>query len=658
MSSQEKVGPALKTIYSKAQEAFYREMEEGRAAVPDKRSSERLRQHGAEMVGRGVSRKLQEKPRKKQGIPRLLEIAEKRRGLLVISCVLALIGAVGRMAPFVTVYLMVVEVVANWDALPAVDWSYLGALTILTFAAAAVQGIALYLSTMCAHTAAFNILYEVRIQLMAKLARVPSGFFSQTRQGEVKKVMNADVEQIEGFVAHSLPDAVSAVAAPLFTTVFLFTVDWRFSIAVLAPIVLAFFFTGRALKTPEGAACQAAMRESREKVEGTIVEYVHGMNVVKVFNRSLSAFKRFESDTQEYVDNVCWATHYNMAGMAAMLTALGTQVLFLMLAALLILPSVRDYPAFVSTVLLFFLVGSAMKEPVFQMIQKILQVNVINAAVDRIDEIVGYPEVVVADHPVQPDAADVEFCHVDFSYGGEAKAIKDVSFILQAGSITGLVGPSGGGKSTIANMVLRFFDADSGEIRIGGVDVRDVDPEELTNLVSYVFQDSILLGDTIENNIRMGNKTATVGQVVEAAQAANIHEVIENLPQGYDTTIGPGGTYLSGGEAQRLAIARVFLKDTPIVVLDEATAYADAENETKIQQAFARLAQDKTVLIIAHRLKTVEAADRILVMNEGCLAGEGTHEQLLANNAVYQGMVKANERRDSWEITVDENGGW
>lgn len=345
--------------------------------------------------------------------------------------------------------------------------------------------------------------------------------------------------------------------------------------------------------------------------------------------------------------------------MGRLYAVIGAQVLFLLATTLAVLPTVNEadpvaYAKFLSTVLLFFLVGAGMKEPVMQMVSQSIQLNTVNVAVARVDEILDYPEVVEPLHPATPRDAGIEFEQVRFSYAGEdgPRALDSVSFRLPSGTVTGLVGPSGGGKSTIAALILRFFDVQEGSIRIGGANVKDIAYEDLTDLVSFVFQDSFLLADTLDANIRMGNEEASREQVMDAVRAASVEDVVERLPQGLDTIIGPGGTYLSGGEAQRVAIARVLLKDTPIVVLDEATAYADAENEGKIQRAFARLAQEKTVLIIAHRLKTVEAADRILVMEEGKLVGQGVHAELLASSETYRAMVAANEVRDTWDLST------
>jgi len=269
--------------------------------------------------------------------------------------------------------------------------------------------------------------------------------------------------------------------------------------------------------------------------------------------------------------------------------------------------------------------------------------------VNRIDDILNQPEISESGGG-NPQTHDVTFSDVSFSYSEGLQAVKNVSFHLPQGSITGLVGPSGGGKSTVAQLLLRFYETGQGSIQIGSVDIKYIPPDKLTNLISYVFQESFLFHDTVENNIRMGNTKASREEVEQAAKNACIDEVINELPHGFDTIIGEQDAYLSGGEKQRIAIARVFLRDTPIVILDEATAYADAENESKIQQAYASLAKNKTVLIIAHRLKTVERANQILIMEKGTLIGAGTHESLLAGCASYQNMVSANERRERWTI--------
>ena len=670
--------PALRTVFSSAQREFYESLAAGGgarastgaadegapppAAAPEgSQAPAAVPSPAAPAAGPAApgARPAAEPPAKnarpKQGHARLMELAGSRARPLAGACALAVLSAAARLAPYFTIYLMVRAIILNWNDLGALDLPFLWGLAFATVGAAVLHGATGYLSMMLAHRAAFDVLYEVRLQLMDKLARIPSGYFNQVRQGEIKKVLNDDVEKIEGFIAHNLSDTVCAVALPLLTIAALAFVDWRLALLLVVPIVVSFLLLGSALGSPEGAACQRAMAQSREKLNGTTVEFVHGMPVVKVFNRSLAAFGRFEADAREFVGNIKWATWFNARGMGKLYAAAGTQMLLLLPAVLIILPTAASYADFLSTALLFFLVGGGMKEPVMQMITQALGVNGINASVARIDEVLAEPELSQPEHPVEPTAFDLAFEHVTFSYDGKKNAVEDVTFRVPAGSVVGLVGPSGGGKSTLAALGLRFFDPQEGRIALGGVDLRDIAPERLTELASSVFQDSFVLDDTVENNILMGS-SAPHERVVAAAEAASIADVIDALPQGYRTVVGADGTRLSGGEAQRLAIARAMLRDTPLIILDEATAYADAENEAKIQDAFAQLAARKTVLVIAHRMKTVRTADLIVVVDEGRVVGTGTHDDLMDACPLYRSMVDADERKDAWTLTVGKEG--
>lgn len=339
--------------------------------------------------------------------------------------------------------------------------------------------------------------------------------------------------------------------------------------------------------------------------------------------------------------------------MASYYAFFGTQLLFLLPASILLMSKTTNYVYFLPVVLLFFLVGPGLKEPMESMMNMMIMSNRIVESVKRIDEVLDQPEI-KSDGNQIPSSYDVAFEHVEFSYTESAQTIDDISFYAEQGSINGIVGPSGGGKSTLAQLLLRFYDIQKGCIKIGGIEIRQIPIDHLMNIISYVFQDSVIFHDTVENNIRMGNTEASFESIQEAAKNARIDDVIRRLPKGYQTVVGEKNTYLSGGEKQRLAIARVFLKDSPIVILDEATAYADAENEAKIQEAFAKLSKNKTVFIIAHRLRTIENAEHILVLEQGKLNGFGTHKQLLNSCVLYQNMVAANERRDAWTIRRKE----
>ncbi len=586
----------------------------------------------------------------KTGVARLLELAGPKKKKLLAACLLSVLSSGARMAMFFTIYGVVRELLAHYTAPQEIDSGRIYTLVAITFGAALAYGVCTFVSSALAHGAAYDIIYELRVHMMNKLGRIPSGFFTGTTQGAIKKVISDDVEQIEVFIAHHIADIAAAVATPLFTLLYLFVMDWRLALVTLVPIFISLFILSSGLKNPKGAQTQVDMHDTKEKMEGTIVEYIHGMPVIKIFNRTLSAFRRFEDSISAYVGSIERTTYHFEAKMGAYYAFFGAQLLFLTPAGLLLASRASSYKDFLPVLLLFFLVGGGLKEPMENMMNMVLHSKRISEGVARIDRILNQPELETVGE-ASPQAYDITFEDVSFSYGNDGtQAVKNLSLKLAQGSINGLVGPSGGGKSTVAQLLLRFYEPQQGSIKIGGVDIREIPQERLTALVSYVFQDSFLFRDTVENNIRMGNSAASHEAVVQAAINANIHDVIMTLPMGYGTVIGEKDAYLSGGEKQRIAIARVFLKNTPIVVLDEATAYADAENESKIQQAFARLAANKTVLVIAHRIRSIQNADQILVLRQGELLGAGTHESLLSQCGPYRHMVDANERRDRWTI--------
>ena len=588
-------------------------------------------------------------PKEKQGVARLFELAGQRGRKLTLACVLSVLSSAARIVPFFTIYGVVRELLAHYQEPSMVDQNAILTLCAVTFGAALVYGLCAFISSALSHTAAYEIIYDLRLQLMEKLSRVSSGFFTGTTQGAIKKVVSDDSNQIEAFLAHHLCEIAAAVATPVFTLLYLFGMDWRLAIVTLLPILISLVLLSACLKQPDKAALQVELHDAQERMQGTVVEYIHGMSVIKVFNRTLSAFQRYEGDLNHFTKVVDRTARANARPMGAYYAFFGAQLLFLLPAVLLLIPTAESYLDFLPVILLFFLVGSGLKEPMENLMQMVILSGRIVEGVNRIDNILRQPEP-DQDGAGDPTTFDVEFSDVEFAYTEGIPAVDRVSFHLPQGTVTGLVGPSGGGKSTLAQLLLRFYEPQGGTIRIGGVDIREIPPARLMELVAYVFQDSVLFTDTIENNIRMGNTRATMKEVEQAARNAGIHEVIQALPQGYQTVVGRDDAYLSGGEKQRLAIARVFLKDAPIIILDEATAYADAENEAKIQAAFAKLAQNKTVLMIAHRLKTVERADQILVMDKGKLVGAGTHEELLTGCETYKNLVDANLRRDRWSI--------
>ncbi len=588
--------------------------------------------------------------KEKSGISRLLELAGSKKNKLLAACMLSVISSAARLVPFFTIYGVIRELLENYNSIMSADMQEIYTFVIYTLISALIYGICAFVSSVLAHGSAYDIIFELRLKLMDKLSRIPSGYFTGTTQGAIKKVISDDVEQIELFIAHHIADIAAAIATPIFTLIYLFFMDWRLALTTLFPIFISIFLLSFGLKNPKGAQTQVDMHNAKEKMEGTIVEYIHGMPVIKIFNRTLSAFARYEQNVSAYVNAVQNTAYHFASGIGAYYAFFGAQMLFLLPAGLLLIPHASSYIDFLPLLLLFFIVGGGLKEPMENMMQMVVHSRRITEGVSRIDRILNQQEITEGGNKY-PKSYDITFENVTFSYeANEINAVNNLNFYIPQGTVSGIVGPSGGGKSTLAQLMLRFYEPQKGIIKIGGVDIREIPPHHLMNIMSFVFQDSFIFHDTVENNIRMGNKTASRKDVETAAKNAGIHDVIISLPNGYDTVIGEQDAYLSGGEKQRLSIARVFLKDSPIIILDEATAYADAENETKIQQAFARLAKNKTVLIIAHRLRTVENANCILVLDNGNLVGSGKHEELIKNCPQYSNMILANDRRDRWTI--------
>ncbi len=590
----------------------------------------------------------------KKGVARLLELAGTKKAGMTAACILSVLSSAFKIMPYFTIYSILRIMIQNYVSGTPFTFESIRTLVIITAASAILYGISAYSSAMIAHGAAFDILYEVRMQLMEKMGRISPGYYASHTQGGMKKLLLEDVEQIEIFVAHSMCEVAAAIATPLFTLIVLFIVDWKLTLVALIPIVISILILGISLKKPDGAKHQKDMADAKIKMEGTIVEYIHGMSVIKIFGGTKDAFRRFADDIRHFTSEVRSTAYYHATGMGFYYAAFGAQILFLLPASIIMLNHSASYGAVIPKILLFLIVCAGLKEPLENMMNVSVDSTKINVGLERIDALLAEKEIEVTGNGKKLNDFDITFDHVTFAYDGSTtNALNDVSFHLPAGSCNALVGPSGGGKSTAAQLLLHFYDINSGEIRIGGINIKELTWSELVNHVSYVFQDSFIFHDTIENNIRMGNESATFEEVKAAAEAANIAETIESLPNGYQTVVGDE-LGLSGGEKQRIAIARAMLKNAPIVVMDEATAYADAENESKIQDAFSKLSKGKTVIMIAHRLKSIENADNILVMNDSRLVGSGKHAELLESCELYRNMVTANERRDGWTMRARE----
>lgn len=592
--------------------------------------------------------------KRKTGLARLIEIAGTKRRLLIGAMLLAVITTIVQFVPIIAVYNILIELAEHALDPSLIDKAYIWLWSYIALGAFFAFGVLTFASLMLSHIAAFNILYEIRMQLVQKMVRLPLGFFSRRASGELKKIMSDDVERIELFIAHHIPDIVTALLFPLILVSYMFAVDWRLAIVVLAVLAMAFYVMGRMYTGKKIREVSKRYVETLGRMNASIVEYIRGIQVVKTFTESTNAYRKLNDDIKEYRKfanevNVQYQPTY-----VGFLTILSSALLFIIPVAVWLLVGSASYATFVPVLLMFLFFGVAVFFPVLKLLWIGSFLNQNNMGVQKIDDILYMDEIEEPDIPRHPKDASVEFRNVSFAYD-TTPILKAISFISHPGTITALVGPSGAGKSTVAMLAARFWDVQSGEILIGGVPVKEIPTSVLMDNVAFVFQDNMLFFDTIEENIRMGNKTATFEEVARAACAAQCHEFIESLPNGYQTLVGEGGIYLSGGEAQRIALARAILKDSPIILLDEATAFADPENEGKILAAFSHLIKGKTVLVIAHRLSTITNADRILYVDKGVIAEQGTHEQLLALKGEYARMWETYNRAKRWTIGGKNN---
>ena len=595
--------------------------------------------------------------KKKSGIMRLLEIAGEKKGLLICSGILSMLSAVFMLVPYVSVYYILAELLSHAADLSSVDgpamirWGWIALWGL-------VAGlITMYLGGMASHIAAFRILYGLRVQLAEQIGRLPLGYLTRTSIGAVKKTLEQNVEKIEQFVAHQIPDMCNALATVVVMFAVLFYLNFWMALVCLAAITLGFGIQASMWVGEDAKKWVKLYYDALEEINASAVQYVRGMPAVKVFGQTVHSFRRFYDDMIRYRDFCVRFSDSFQNGFAFFKTILASLLSFILPVGVLLLSRDPAGTAFALVLLFFIVLGPGTAAPLYKFLYLSSSLRDIAEGVDRIDAVFAEPTVPEPEHPAKPETYSVEFDGVSFSYDGAStrtEALSGISFTAEQGKVTALVGPSGSGKTTIANLIPRFWDVGEGAVRIGGVDVRRMRTEDLMDTVSFVFQDTFLFFDTLCENIGVGKPGASREEVYAAARAAQCHDFIERLPQGYDTLIGEGGIYLSGGEEQRVSVARAILKGAPILVLDEATAFADPENEYKMQMALAELVKEKTVIVIAHRLSSIRAADQILVLKEGRIAERGTHEELLETEGVYRRMWDAYTDASSWVI---EKGG-
>ncbi len=591
----------------------------------------------------------------KSEVKSLLQIAGEKKGLLTTASLFSVISSLLQVAPFISVYQIVLELLKHAGSPSGANQELIVKWGLFAFFTLVGSLLTLYVSGMCSHIAAFTILYELRVRLSEHVAKVPMGYHTKTATGELKKIIEASVEKIEKFIAHQLPDVVSAIMMPLFLLGYLFWMDWRLAFVLLVPIGLGLWLQSRLFASEGGQEAYRKFQYSVEEMNATGVEYVRGMPAIKIFGVRAESFLTFRKAVEEYRDLSLRITDLCKTNYSLFFVIISSLFTFVVPVGVLLASSNAASQSFAITFILFLIVSPSLSMPLLKLLHIGGGMRDIVESHKRIESVFAQQVVSEPAAPRVPEHYEISFSQVSFSYEPkESKSYKPVlsgiSFTARAGEMTALVGPSGGGKSTIASLLLRFWDVQDGRIAIGGVPIQEIGTAKLMDMVSFVFQDVHLFYDTIEANIRMGNSSATREQVIAAAKTACCHEFIEKLAQGYETKIGEGGTYLSGGEAQRVVIARALLKNAPILVLDEATAYADAENEKNIQQGLNELVKGKTVIIIAHRLSTIRAAEQILVVKQGAIAEEGRHEELRSKNGLYESMWQAHISSASWRL--------
>ncbi|MCI5493406.1 MAG: ABC transporter ATP-binding protein/permease [Lachnospiraceae bacterium] len=587
------------------------------------------------------------KEKKQSALAGLFAYAGNYKYLTITSWILSAVSAWIALVPFYFIWKIIKEVLdvapdyGNATHLAAYGWKAVGF---------AILSMFLYIcGLICSHLAAFHVQANIRSELMRHILTLPLGFMDQEGSGRIRKIVNDSSAATETYLAHQLPDRAGAVATPVGLAVLLFVFDWRLGLLSLIPVVLAFLFMGSMM----GESMKKKMEEyqnSLEEMSSEAVEYVRGIPVVKTFGQSVFSFKRFKKAIDNYEKWTIAYTKELRVPMTAYTTVINATFAIL-IAATYFFTSKGTDAGFLLNLLFYIIITPIITVTMNKIMYSSENQMIVEDALTRIHSITDRQPLPESASPKQPKDMSITFDQVSFRYEDATKdALHQVDLQIREGEHVAFVGPSGGGKTTLASLVARFFDVTEGKIEIGGVNVKDISSEKLMDTVSFVFQDSKLLKMSIFDNVRMGKKDATREEVLAALKSAQCEDIIEKLPDGIDTVIGSKGTYVSGGEAQRISIARAMLKNAPILILDEATAFADPDNEAKVQEAFSNLSKGKTVLMIAHRLSSVSGADRICVLKDGEIAEMGTHEKLLSDQGLYAHMWEEYNKSVCWKV--------
>ena len=584
--------------------------------------------------------------KKQSNLSRLLTIAGSYRYLTYTSWILSAISALIALVPYYFIWQVmreVLEVAPNFSR--AQNLTHNGWMAVLF----AVIAVLVYIAgLMCSHLGAFRIATNLRLQSMNHIVKLPLGFAEHFGSGKLRKIVNESSAATETYLAHQLPDRANALATPCGLLVLLFVFDWRLGLLSLAPVLLGFLI----MMAMTGKEMQQKMKEYQNALDdmsNEAVEYVRGIPVVKTFGQTIFSFKKFKDSIDRYK---VWVIAYTKQLRTPMMfyTAAINGVFVFLIAGALLFTQDQVTTEFLLNLVFYIIITPIISVTLTRIMFQSENAMIVDDALQRIDSVLNLEPLKETAHPKHPKDGSVELEQVHFSYDGEKEVLKGISISIPAGQTVAFVGPSGGGKTTLANLISRFFDPQSGTIRVGGVDVRNIPKEELMNTVSFVFQNSRLIKASIFENVRLGKPEATREEVMAALKNAQCDDILEKLPDGMDTVIGTKGVYLSGGEQQRIAIARVMLKNTPIIILDEATAFADPDNETRVQVAFSKLSQGKTVIMIAHRLSTVTGADQIYVVKGGQIAESGSSRELMERGGLFARMWKNYQTSVQWKV--------
>ena len=595
--------------------------------------------------------KAKEQEKSAPNMKRMWELAFTKKSLAISSCVLAVISTLVSFVPFIAIYYIIRELAFHMDDLGGLNVAHITTLGWVAGGSAIAAILLNFIALMCSHMAAFKTLYLLKLRFANHVASLSMGFHTENSTGKVRKIVDDNIEKIEGFIAHQLPDIIGSFASPIAILGILFFFDWRLGAATLVPIIVLFALQSIYMGKNSDVFIKK-YQDSLEDMNNSSVEYVRGISVVKAFSQTIYSFRKFYDSIKAYGDFALAYTKSFKTGYVIFMLILNNLYIALVPVIIWFSGGVTDYAQFAMSVLFYLIFSVAITAPFLKLMYVSQKGRQIADGISRMDKILSVKPLPEAKSPKTVTNFDVTFDKVSFSYG-KLEALSNVSFVAKQSEATALVGPSGSGKSTIAHLIPRFYDVNSGSIKIGGVDIRDMHSDYLMGIVSFVFQDVFLFQQSILDNIKIGNKDASREEVIAAAKAAQCHEFVERLSIGYDTVIGTNNIHLSGGEKQRIVIARAILKNAPILVLDEATAFADPENEHKIQLAFEQLMKGKTVIIIAHRLSTVRGADKIVVTDNGCVSEQGEHEALVNIGGRYSEMWKQYISAMSWTMVKE-----